>query len=122
MKIMLHKTKIGVCLDHSIAYLLEEKNEEKVITIIQSEAAAQNEIEASEIQEGTRDTSFYKKVYDIVRDFDKVSLFGTETAKKELIGRLKADRLYNIEILNPRRTSSITENQKIRFINEYFES
>ena len=104
---MLHKTKIGVCLDHSVAYLLEDKNDEHVITIIEAD-------------ETEKKNNFYRKVFEIVKDFDKVALFGPESVKNELIHRIVENKLLNIEIQNNPIEERITENQKIEFINQYF--
>ena len=122
---MLHKTQIGVCMDYSIAYLLEEKNEEKVITIIEadSEMLVNNQgDDNNNIRTGRKDSVFFKKVFEIVKDFDKVFLFGPVSAKNELLHRIKANKLLHIEIQNNPTGDKITENQKIDFINKYFDN
>ena len=103
----LGKKKIGVCLDEGIAYLLEEKNDENVITIIQTD---DSEIKHTHLM----------KVFEIVQDFDKISLFGSSAAKNELIHRINNNKLLNIEIQNHQSTDKITENQRFDFINSYF--
>jgi hypothetical protein len=120
MKDMLHKTKIGVCMDAGIAYLLEEKNDENVITIIEAE---QDKPAAEDSKYKTRvrnEKAFYKKVFDFVKDFDKVALFGPAKIKNELINRIRANEFLKIEIQNNPIEDKITENQKIDFINQYF--
>lgn len=109
---MLHKTKIGVCMDYKVAYLLEEKNHEKVITIIEAD-----EEEAS--TNPNRKQDFFKKVYEMIKDFDKVALFGPAQVKRELMNRIRASK-HPIEIQNNPIEDNVTENQKIDFINEYF--
>src|SRR6476620_3106561 len=122
---MLHKSKIGVCLDYSIAYLLEEKNEEKVITIIESdeeEAIQPNADDSNQLRKRRKNQAYFKQVFEIVKDFDKVLLFGPASVKKELVNRIKAHKLFNIEILNNSNKDQVTESEKIEFINNYFEN
>jgi hypothetical protein len=118
------KSKIGVCLDYSIAYLLEEKNEEKVITIIESEDdEIIDSIEANdEIPEKRhrKDHIFFKKIFDMVKGFDKVMLFGPASVKNEILKRIKAHKLVNIEVFNNPNQDKVTDNEKFEFINNYF--
>lgn len=104
---MLQKKSIGVCFDNGVAYLLEEKNDENIITIIEADESQQKH-------------TFFRKVFNVVKDFDKVSLFGPAYAKNELLFRIKKDRGHDIEVLNHPIDDKITENQKIDFIKEYF--
>jgi hypothetical protein len=126
---MIHKTKIGVCVDDGVAYLLEEKNDEKVITIIDAdEETTIDNIE--EIEDTTiiqtpymkKKQAFYYRVFVIIKNFDNISLFGTASAKRELMTRIRAHKLNHIEIENNPLEEKITENHKIEFINQYFSS
>ncbi len=114
---MLHKSKIGVYLDEKIAYLLERKNEEKVITIIEAE---DDEDRSLPNKRNRKNHAFFKKVFELVRDFDRVFLYGPEGAKRELLNRIRAERGLQIEILNGNREDKVTDVQKYQFITEYF--
>ncbi len=106
-------------MDNSVAYLLEEKNHERVITII--EADDDDDLTMDPMAHPARkDHKFFKKVFDMVKDFDKVSLFGPASAKRELLNRIRANKLFHIEIQNNPIEDNVTETQKIDFINEYF--
>ena len=113
-------------MDYSIAYLLEEKNEERVITIIEAndEPAAPLTVndKNNTLRTRRKDHVFFKKVFEIVKDFDKVSLFGPASVKKELLNRIKADKLLHIEIQNDPHQDMITDTEKIEFINNYFDN
>ena len=113
---MLHKTKIGVYLDERIAYLLESKNEEKVITIIEADDEGENYV----MRPQSRNRAFIKKIFDLVRDFDRVFLYGPEAAKRELLNRIRSERGLQIEILNGNREEKVSDTQKYQFISEYF--
>ncbi|MBF0695553.1 MAG: hypothetical protein IR153_10915 [Flavobacterium sp.] len=125
---MIHKTKIGVCVDEGIAYLLEEKNDEKVITIIDAdEEIASNrddEFEDTVVMSPymRRKQSFYHRIFESIKNFDTISLFGTPSAKRELLLRIRANNLNEVEIVNNPLEEKITENHKIEFINRYFSS
>ncbi len=117
---MLHKTKIGVCMDNTVAYLLEQKNHERVITIIEANEDEDLDLDHTPAQPTRKDHKFFKKVFEMIKDFDKVSLFGPAAAKRELLNRIRANKLFHIEIQNNPIEDNVTENQKIEFINEYF--
>ena len=123
---MLNKTKIGVCMDYSVAYLLEEKNDERVITIIEADIASASDVLSAEIVSQTnpngKNHGFYKKVFEMVKNFDRISLYGPTPVRNEILSRIRANKLLNIEILSKTVDGKITENQKIDFINAYFES
>lgn len=121
---MLHKTKIGVCIDDSVAYLLEEKNEQNVITIIE---AGENDPATAFLSqdEPVHDKQrqrhlFFKRIFDAIRDFDKIAFCGPASARREILNRIKANKLLNIEFQNTPENEKITENQKIEFISNYF--
>jgi len=123
---MLNKTQIGVCMDYSVAYLLEEKNDERVITIIEADVASAADVVSAEIvsqvNPNGKNHGFYKKVFELIKNFDRVSLYGPTPVRNEILNRIKANKLLNIEILSNPVEGKITENQKIDFINAYFES
>ena len=123
---MLNKTQIGVCMDYSVAYLLEEKNDERVITIIEADVASAADVVSAEIvsqvNPNGKNHGFYKKVFELIKNFDRVSLYGPTPVRNEILNRIKANKLLNIEILTNPVEGKITENQKIDFINAYFES
>ncbi|RZJ35403.1 MAG: hypothetical protein EOO51_05845 [Flavobacterium sp.] len=122
---MLHKTKIGVCIDDSVAYLLEEKNEQNVITIIQ---AGENDPATKFLSDedeplGDKQSQrhiFFKRIFDAVRDFDKIAFLGPANARKEIMNRIRANKLLHIEFQNIPESDKITESQKIEFISNYF--
>jgi hypothetical protein len=117
---MLYKNEIGVCVDYGVAYLLEERNDENIITIIKSDDALE-EIGIHE-KKLRKDHAFFKRIFDAIRDFETVSLFGPTSAKNEILQRIRANKLSHIKIENNAVEEKITENQKIDFINRYFEA
>ena len=104
---MLQKRKIGVCFDNGVAYLLESKNDENIITVIEDD-------------DQDKKHTFFRKVFNAIKDFDKIALFGPAYAKNEMVFRIKKDKLTDIEIVSYPVEDKITENHKIDFIQEYF--
>jgi len=121
---MLEKTKIGVCIDYRVAYLLEEKNDEKVITIIEADvASASDEINAdavSQLNPTGKNHGFYNKVSDLIMGFDHVSLLAPDPVKNEILKRIKNNGGLEMNIQNKDIVGKLSENQKIEFINTYF--
>ncbi len=115
---MPYKNEIGVCVDYGVAYLLEEKNDENLITIIKADDI---DIAAAGEKPMRKDHAFFKKIFDTVRDYDKISLFGPASAKNEILQRIRANKLSHIKIKNNPVEEKITENQRIDFINGYFD-
>lgn len=101
---MFEKTKIGVCIDYRVAYLLEEKNDEKVITIIEADvASAADEINAdavSQVNPTGKNHGFYNKVSDLIMGFDQVSLLAPDPVKNELLKRIKSNGIREVDIQN----------------------
>lgn len=115
---MLYKQKIGVCLDERVAYLLEEKNDENLITIIRAD---DEESESLRPKKKLRKNEFYRKVFDLIRDFDRISLFGPASSRKEILRLLDVNKVSGVDIENDSH-DQVTESQKIDFINNYFKS
>jgi hypothetical protein len=107
-----HKEQIGVCMDDHVAFLLQQQRDENVITIISSE----------EMQEECKrkDHTFYKKVFEALRDFEAVHLFGPKAAKDEIVRRIKSEKLSNIKVVNGSADEKMNDKGKIAFINNFF--
>ena len=115
---MLYKQKIGVCLDERVAYLLEEKNDENLITIIRAD---DEESENLRPKKKLRKNEFYRKVFDLIRDFDRISLFGPASSRKEILRLLAVNKISGVDVENDSH-DQVTESQKIDFINNYFKN
>jgi len=65
---------------------------------------------------------YYKKLCEIIINYNYVLLFGTTDAKVELYNYLRKDsRFTNIKV-EIEKTDKKTENQQRAFVKEYFES
>lgn len=118
---------LGICMDHSNAFLMELANDTIVTNNIVSESAHPEKefnLYKSEklihIKEQHQQSSYYKKLSDIIKNYQEVVLFGPTDAKSELLNLLKADHLFEnikIEIID---SDKMTENQMQAFVREYF--
>lgn len=114
------KTKIGVCLDYTIAFLLEEKEDENLITIIRAEDDTQPQ-QSKPVTRRRRNKEFVQKVYDLVKTYDRVSLFGTEAARLDFLRTIRNGKRKDIEVNSIPLGKGKPEEQRINFINSYFQ-
>ncbi len=115
---MLHKYEIGVCLDEDVAYLLEEKYDEHLITIIHADDVGP-EHNIVKPKSRHRKQRFLKRIFEMIRDFDKVSLCGPASVKSE-IKKLFKDHSVRAVQIDESHGDQVTESEKLEFINSYF--
>jgi hypothetical protein len=119
--------KLGVWINHSRAQLTEYTVELLETKIIRSEFTHEDKeqgLNRSENQmhkkEQHQHSEYYKKIADVIRNYDDVILFGPSDAKIELFNILRDDHLFaNIKI-ETKHTDKMTELQQHTFIREYF--
>lgn len=117
---MLHKHEIGVCVDGNVAYLLEDKNDEHLITILHADAVVSDD-KSLRAKRKIWKLAFYRKVFEMIRDFDKISLCGTAAAKEEIKKLFKTNSLKQV-LIEDDMAAETSESQAIDFINRYFKS
>jgi len=113
------KSKIGVYLDYSIAFLLERKDEENLITIIRP---TEDDVAESPppITSQRRNREFVRKVADMVKPFDRISLSGNQAAQTALIRQIADDKDHHIEVNALPPGNGRAEQRRLDFINSYF--
>jgi|ERR1035437_2589073 hypothetical protein len=119
--------QIGIWMDHSNAFLMELSNDTIVEKMIVSEFTQKEKelsLEKNEKfmhnKEQQLQLSYYKKLSDIIRNYQAVVLFGPTDAKSELLNLLKTDHLFDnikIEVIS---TDKMTANKMHDFVKEYF--
>jgi hypothetical protein len=128
MKNMKKNKQLGICMDHSTAYIMEMTNDMIVSTTVVLEPIAKEEednLERHEENEFNKEhqqhqLAYYKKIGDMIRNYQEVVLFGPTDAKSELLNLLRKDHHFeniNIEIEN---TQKMTEPQMQNFFKEFF--
>ena len=119
--------KLGIWMDHSIAYLMEFTSNPFEITTIESKFTHLKKMEALAKSESLMHnkeqqqlSSYYKKLSEVIKDYKRVLLFGPTNAKTELFDFLSEDeRFVNVKI-EIKETDKMTANQKNTFVKTYF--
>lgn len=119
--------KLGICMDHTHANLIEFSDEAKKIETILLDFDMQDKDETLQRSESEmhnkqnqRQNGYYKKLAAFIKDFDEVILFGPTNAKTELFNSLRQNHLFDnikLEVIN---ADKMTENQQREFVRTYF--
>lgn len=121
------KKKLGIWMDHSIAYLMEFTASAFEIKTIESKFIEQKRGQIPRNsdtlllnKEEQKQSSYYKKISEVIKDYKKVILFGPTNAKLELFDILSEDDRFlkiKVEIKN---TDKMTKEQRNSFVMDMF--
>jgi hypothetical protein len=111
------KTSIGVYLDYSVAFLLEQKDDENLITIIR--AASDHEPDVP-LTKQHRNREFVRRVCDMVKLYDRISVSGNLAAQRALIRQIQGDKDHKVEVNSFPPIKGRGEQRRLEFINRYF--
>lgn len=121
------KQQVGVFMDHSNAHIMEFTVDPIETTTIESTFTHQikeDTLEKSEHlmhnKEQHQQAAFYKKISDVIKQYDDVILFGPTEAKVELFNILKADHSFAKTNITVKQTDKMTENQQHAFVKDHF--
>ena len=119
--------KVAVYLDHFTADVYEYSESTKLVLSIKSEFNAaekkkSNQKGESHLHHKEQDLQqkFYLLIKHKVINYDAILLFGTTTAKTELLHVLQSDSAFSSKEITIKNTDRLTENQKTAFINDFF--
>lgn len=119
--------KLGVWMDHSIAYLLEFTSKHFEIETIESKLTNQQKnISLAEYEslikskEKKQLSDYYKKIGETIKNYKRVILFGPSNAKVELFDFLSEDERFLKIKFEIKNTDKMTANQQHTFVKEYF--
>lgn len=118
---------LGIWMDHANAHLMEfttvpittdiisntYSHREKEHSLSKSEDGMHNKEQQSQHE-------YYKKLGDIIRNFQDVLLFGPTNAKIELLNLLRADHQFEKIKLETKDSDKMTQNEQHAFVREYF--
>ncbi|MBA4410562.1 MAG: hypothetical protein Q8S54_04490 [Bacteroidota bacterium] len=123
---MKSKKQLGIWMDHSIANLIELTNDSIVANTIVAQVGEQDEPlnahDESLIQNKEQNelSTYYKRLSEVIKDYDDVLLFGPTSAKSELLNILKDDHHFDKVKIEVRPSDKMTENQQHAFVKDYF--
>lgn len=119
--------RIGICLTHQRAHLIELSSNPMETKTIESTFTNETKIEnlkkAEKLMQHKEEDGkkvFYKKLGVIIRHFDEVLLFGATKAKNELYNQLSNDSHFDnieIDVLNSDR---MTDKEQQSYVRRYF--
>ena len=119
--------RLGIYMDHTTAHVMDITSGEFQSSKVES--AFSNRDKEEMIHEGESrlhhaeqkiDKAYYKKIGDIIRNYDEVVLFGPSKAKDELHNVLSADHLFAKIDIQVKHSDKLTENQQHAFVRDYF--
>lgn len=119
--------KLGVWMDHSIAYLMEFTNNPFEIKTIESEFIERKKEQSISKKTGLSINNdqhvlyaYYNKIGEAIKNYKQIVLFGPTDAKVELFDVLSEDHRFVKMKVEIKETDKMSVNQQHAFINKYF--
>jgi len=114
-------------MDHSRAFIMElvsdsifESNVASEFTPKEAEISWNKSEKMMQNKEQHQLTSYYKKLTDIIRDFNEVLLFGPTSAKDELLNIIREDHLFDDIKIDIKKSDKMSGIEMHKFVKEYF--
>jgi len=114
-------------MDHSNAHLMEFSTGTIVTKTLESEFTHQQKehsLGKSENlmhnKEHHEQAEYYKKLGEVIKNYEDVVLFGPTDAKVELLNALRLDHRFEKVKIETRQADKMTENQQHAFVKNYF--
>ena len=118
---------LGIWMDHANAHLMEFTTDPVTTDIISNPFSHRDkEHSLGKSEDGMHNKEqhsqheYYKKLGDIIRNFQDVLLFGPTNAKIELLNLLKADHQFEKIKLETKDSDKMTQNEQHAFVRDYF--
>ncbi len=120
--------KIGIWMDHATAHLMEFTTDVMETKTIGSDFTHEDKEEAGSKgehlehnKEQHKQAAYYKKLGEVIRNYDEVILFGPTDAKFELFNILKRDHHFEKIAIEVQPTDKMTEHQQHAYVREHFQ-
>ena len=118
---------LGIWMDHANAHLMEFTTDPITTDIISNPFSHRDkEHSLGKSEDGMHNKEqhsqheYYKKLGDIIRNFQDVLLFGPTNAKIELLNLLRADHQFEKIKLETKDSDKMTQNEQHAFVRDYF--
>lgn len=118
---------LGIWMDHQTAHLMEftidpiqTKTIDSKFTHEEKELALGKSESLMHHKEQHEQAAYYKTLGEVIRDYNKVVLFGPTDAKVELFNILRKDHRFESVKINIEQTDKMTTNQQHAFVKSYF--
>lgn len=120
--------QLGIWMDHATAHLIELSNGTIVSNTVGSEPELEegqeivNKDESHTLnKEQGHLSAYYKKLSNVILDYDEVILFGPTDAKNELLNLVKDNHVFEKINIETKSADNMTENERITFVEDYFQ-
>lgn len=120
-------SNIGIWMDHANAHLIEYRTDTIETNLLHATFIHQDKEEALRKSENLmhnkeqhQQLAFYKKLEEVILQYEAVLLFGPTDAKLELLNLLKANHHFDKIHIEVKQADKMTENQEHAFVREYF--
>lgn len=121
--------KLGIWMDHSIAHIIEFKDQWYELKTIESNFTHQDKVESLAKSESIMHNKeqqlheeFFKRLETIILDYGTVLLFGATSAKTELFNRTQKDHRFADINITVKTADKMSNTQRIFFLSDYFEN
>ena len=94
-------------MDHSNAHLMEFTTVPVTMNILHNRVQHQP-------------SEYYKKIIDVIKNYQNVLLFGPTNAKAELMTMLKADHQFEKITLETKDSDKMSQNKQHDFVSDHF--
>jgi ADP-heptose:LPS heptosyltransferase len=118
---------LGIWMDHSNAHVMEFTAgpiETALVTSTFTHEAKEQSLDKSEHlmhnKEQHRRSEYYRKLGEVIKNYEEVILFGPTDAKLELLNILRADHNFEKIKIEIKPADKMTENQQHAFVREHF--
>lgn len=118
--------RLGIWMDHSTANLIEFMDDKTETTVVDAQVGEQDEPlnarDETMIQNKEQNelSDYFKRISEVIKDYDEVLLFGPTHAKDELNNILKEDHHFDEVKIEIKPADNMTENQQEAFVKEHF--
>ena len=124
---MIVSKNLGIWMDHANAHLIEFTTDPIETTTISS--AFTHEAKEESLGKGVgvmhhkeqhQQSDYYKKLGEVIRNYEEVLLFGPTGAKVELFNILKADHHFSKVKIKVMQADKMSEHQQHAYVKNYF--
>ena len=119
--------QLGIWMDHANAHVIEFTKDlsEKKESVSKIEHPAKGldmgpHEKTVHNKEQHEQSNYYKKLGEIIIQYNDVILFGPTDAKLELLNMLREDHRFEKVAIETKQTDKMTDNQQAAFVKEYF--
>ena len=118
--------QLGIWMDHSVAYIIGLNVDSMKYSTITAQVGEQDEPLSSRDESLINNKKqhellfFFKRLSDVIINYDEVLLFGPTNAKTEFLNQLKGDLHFNNVKIYVKPADKMSKNQQQAFVKKYF--